>query len=58
MLAVIITGSLLGGWVLLWGTGVFDAVGPKVAGLVLGADVLTVGVVWAVFLRRDLSRRR
>lgn len=57
-MAAIITFALIGGWVVLWALGIFDSLGVKLTALTLGADMLAIGVIWTVFLRRDLSRRR
>jgi hypothetical protein len=58
LLAAVITLGIVGSWVVLGALDIFDSLGTKLTVLILGADVLAIGVIWAVFLRRDLSRRR
>jgi predicted membrane-bound spermidine synthase len=56
--ATVITVAIVGSWGALWALGILDQLGTKLNALIFGADLVVIGVVWAVFLRRDLSRRR
>lgn len=58
LVAALITVALMGGWVILWALGLFESLGVTFTALILGADLLAIGIIWWIFLRRDLSRRR
>ena len=54
---LVLTVALIGGWLVMWASGLFDRMGRAVAIVVLATDVGVLALLWSVLLRRDLNRR-
>jgi len=54
---LIITVALLGGWLVMWASGLFDQIGRGLSWVVLAGDAVILAVLWSVLFRKDLNRR-
>ena len=54
---MLISTVIIGSWFVMWAVGVFERMGDGAAMLILGGDVVALGILWGIFVRRDLGRR-